>query len=222
MSSTMPTAAVPLPPAAENQAAVLIPVKDFSLAKGRLAGAISPAAREQLAREMATRLVRAQRNATVAICCDEPQVAEWATAIGAFTIWCPGTDLNGAVQQGFAEVARSGYTSVAVAHGDLPLATSLDVWMYWPGVTLIPDRHRTGSNVIVLPTSIDFTFSYGTNSLSRHVVEAVKHHQGLRIVHDANLSWDVDHPADLELPQAQFLNDIIATNTLDPETGRTS
>jgi 2-phospho-L-lactate guanylyltransferase len=191
----------------------LIPVKAFSLAKGRLAGAVSPAAREQLAKEMATRLVQAQHNAIVAICCDEPAVAEWATSVGACTIWCPGTDLNGAVQQGFSEAARSGYTSVAIAHGDLPLATSLHVWMHWPGVTLIPDRHRTGSNVIVLPTSIDFTFSYGTNSLARHISEAAHHGRGLRIVHDANLSWDVDHPADLELPQAQFLNDIIERAT---------
>jgi len=98
-----------------------------------------------------------QERLTVAICCDDEGVAHWATSVGAATIWCPGTDLNGAVQHGFNEARAAGYKAVAVAHSDLPLAASLDHLVGWAGVTIVPDRHRTGSNVLALPTSLDFT-----------------------------------------------------------------
>lgn len=189
--------------------AVLIPVKAFDDAKGRLQPALSEATRASLARRMATRLVEAQSETTVAISCDDPDVADWATALGASVVWCPGTGLNGAVQQGFAELCAAGYRSVAVAHSDLPFASSLHRLLGWSGVTLVPDRHRTGTNVIVLPTDIDFRFAYGVGSYPRHVTEAVRHRRGLRVVHDARLAWDVDHPADLETPEPTFLSALI-------------
>ncbi len=174
-----------------------------------MSDALDPKARERLAREMATHVVRAQLGITTAVCCDDPGVADWATSLGASIIWCPGTDLNGAVQQGVAELRAGGYLSVAIAHGDLPLATSLEPLLGWAGVTLVPDRHRSGSNVISFPTSIDFQFSYGTDSLQRHIAEAVRHRRGMRIVHDADLGWDVDHPADLTSSDSPILSTLL-------------
>jgi len=201
-----------LKPATGEGGAVLVPVKAFALAKGRLSDAIDQPGREQLARDMATHVVQAQRDLTVAICCDDDGVVEWARSVGASVIWCPGTDLNGAVQQGFDELRAAGYASVAVAHGDLPLASSLAPLLGWSGVTLVPDRHRSGSNVISVPTAINFHFSYGTGSLQRHVAEAVRHRCGLRIVHDAALGWDVDHPADLSAPESAILSNLLEGN----------
>ena len=77
---------------------LLMPVKAFALAKGRLSDALTSAERSQLAEKMATHLATSQIGLQVAICCDDEGVAEWATSVGAATIWCPGTDLNGAVQ----------------------------------------------------------------------------------------------------------------------------
>jgi len=177
---------------------VLIPVKAFHDAKGRLSDALPPEERAQLARAMATHIVQAQTELPVFIACDDDGVAEWAAEVGAEVIWCPGTDLNGAVQQGVEHLRSAGYARVAVAHSDLPFASSLASIAAWPGVTLVPDRHRTGSNVISIPTAVPFTFAYGEGSLARHLREAVRHRCGLRIVHDTNLGWDIDHPADLE------------------------
>lgn len=205
----MPSPATQLEPSSGNGRAVLIPVKAFEQAKGRLSEALDQPTRAKLAREMATHLVRVQHNLAVAICCDDPDVAEWATSVGASTIWCPGTGLNGAVQQGVRELRDAGYTSVAVAHSDLPLASSLDRLLGWSGVTLVPDRHRSGSNVIVVPTSIDFQFSYGPASFHRHVAEAVRHRRGIRIVHDVQLGWDVDHPDDLKIPEPSFVTELL-------------
>ncbi len=207
--SPMSTPATQLPPASPGDGAVLIPVKAFDQAKGRLSDTLDPATRSTLAQSMATRLVEMQEGVVVAVCCDDSGVASWAESVGASVIWCPGTGLNGAVQQGVDELRGAGYSSVAVAHSDLPLATNLDRLLHWSGVTLVPDRHRTGSNVIVVPTAIDFQFAYGVGSLHRHVVEAVRHRCGLRIVHDAQLGWDVDDPDDLDPPEPSLLTDIL-------------
>lgn len=193
----MSSRATQLAPPTAQGGATLIPVKAFALAKGRLSGALEQAERAALARDMATHVVEAQAGLTVAICCDDEGVAVWAESLGASVIWCPGTDLNGAVQQGTAALRDAGYTWAAIAHGDLPLARSLEPLMGWPGVTLVPDRHRTGSNVIVVPTALGFEFSYGEGSLRRHIVEAVRLGRGLRMIHDQDLGWDVDHPSDL-------------------------
>lgn len=205
----MSTPGIQLAPAAATTGVVLIPVKAFGLAKGRLSDALTEAERARLAQQMATHLVQAQENTIVAICCDDEGVSDWATSVGATTIWCPGTDLNGAVQHGLDQVRSAGYRSVAIAHSDLPLATSLHHLLDWAGVTIVPDRHRTGSNVMAIPASIDFRFSYGTNSFHRHVAEAVRHRKGLRIVHDPDLAWDVDSPDDLDMPQANRLTQLL-------------
>ena len=205
----MPPPVTRLPPSASTPGAVLIPVKAFEDAKGRLSDALTPGSRAQLAQSMATRLIGAQGDLTVAVCCDDEGVATWAESVGASVIWCPGTDLNGAVQQGFAALCEAGYASIAVAHSDLPLAASLAPLLGWHGVTVVPDRHRTGSNVLVVPAAIDYHFSYGAGSYQRHVAEAVRHRCGLRIVHDADLGWDVDNPDDLAPLESSTLSDLL-------------
>lgn len=197
-----------------HSGAVLIPVKAFDRAKVRLSSALESHDRALLARRMATRVVQAQQGTPVAICCDDAAVAEWAESVGATSIWCPGTGLNGAVQQGVAELRDRGFRAVAIAHSDLPLAVPLERLMGWPGITIVPDRHRSGTNVMALPTSTDFTFQYGIGSFHAHVREAVRRNCGLRIVHDTDLGWDVDRPDDLDLP-----DDLLAT-LLSTESAR--
>jgi 2-phospho-L-lactate guanylyltransferase len=113
-----------------------------------------------------------------------------------------------------------GVRDIAIAHGDLPLAHGVSRLLGWPGVTIVPDRHRTGTNVLVLPASIDFRFSYGVDSFQRHVTEAVRHRRGLRVVHDADLAWDIDDPSDLDLPEADLMATMLTADlTADLATG---
>src|SRR5690606_8669929 len=58
--------------------AVLLPVKAFHLAKVRLAPALGPAARVDLARSMATTVVHAAAPLAVHVVCDDDRVSEWA------------------------------------------------------------------------------------------------------------------------------------------------
>ena len=181
--------------------AVLVPVKAFAQAKIRLAPALDAAERWRLARTMAERVLAAAHPLPVAVVCDDPEVADWASQRGALVISEPGRGLNGAVEAGVDALARAGFDRVIVAHADLPLATELCWVSSWTGVTLVPDRHDDGTNVACVPTRSGFKFSYGPGSFGRHCIEAERVHLALRVVREPALGWDVDLPADLaDLP----------------------
>jgi 2-phospho-L-lactate guanylyltransferase len=185
-----------------TSASVVVPVKAFSAAKVRLAGALEPAERAALARRMAGVVVAAAAPLPVVVVCDDDEVREWAEGAGATVVWCPARGLNGAVADGVAALRASGVETAIVAHADLPLATRLDWVGHFPGVTLVPDRRRDGSNVVAVPAGAGFGFSYGAGSFARHRAEAARLGLAARIVHDPFLAWDVDLPADLAWPDA--------------------
>jgi 2-phospho-L-lactate/phosphoenolpyruvate guanylyltransferase len=202
MHPTTPAASAAGHPSWLGADAVLVPVKRFSEAKLRLAPALSPARRAELARTMAERVVASAGDLPVAVVCDDRDVAAWARAQGALVIWEPGRGLNGAVEEGVARLAAAGVQLVVVAAGDLPLASDLSwVTERWSpeglGVTIVPDRRADGTNVIAVPTHPTFGFSYGPGSYSRHLAEAERLGLPVRVVHDSPLAWDVDLPADL-------------------------
>jgi 2-phospho-L-lactate guanylyltransferase len=180
--------------------AVLVPVKAFRDAKGRLADALSPSERRELARSMAAAVVRAAHPLPVWVVCDDDDVAEWAAEVGAAVLWKPGRGLNGAVDEGVTDLAAAGVETVIVAHADLPHALSLAHLADRDGVTLVPDRHEDGTNVAVVPARSGFVFAYGPGSFQRHTAEADRLGLALHVVREARLAWDVDRPDDLLAP----------------------
>ncbi|MEO7428982.1 MAG: hypothetical protein ABIY48_06325, partial [Acidimicrobiales bacterium] len=127
-------------------------------------------------------------------------VRAWSERQGAEALWTPGLGLNGAVEAGVAHLARRGVDRVIVAHADLPLAVELAWLGTFDGVTLVPDRHRDGTNVACVPTGSGFQFAYGADSFASHRAEAGRLGVAARLVPDRRLGWDVDVPADLDLP----------------------
>ena len=184
----------------EGIVAVLVPVKAFRDAKGRLAEALTPAERAELSRTMAGAVVRAASPLPVWIVCDDDAVASWAAEVGASVLWKPGRGLNGAVNEGVTDLADLGVTTVIVAHADLPHAQALAHVADGPGITLVPDRHDDGTNVVSVPTGAGFQFAYGPASFARHVAEAGRIGLALRVERSQRLGWDVDLPSDLVTP----------------------
>lgn len=187
------------------QAAVVIPVKAFHAAKVRLADALSPEARAVLAREMATRVVRAAAPLPVLVVCDDEAVRSWAIEVGAEPHWTPGLGLIGAVEAGVDAAAAAGAMRVLVAHADLPLATGLSHVVGESGVVIVPDRWNDGTNVIAIPARSGFRFAYGPGSAERHQAEARRLGLPVQIIDDHVLGWDVDLPGDLLLPSGEDL-----------------
>jgi 2-phospho-L-lactate guanylyltransferase len=182
------------------RAAVLVPVKAFGVAKGRLAAILGPAERAELARRMADRVIAAAGPLPVHVVCDDDAVAAWAEGAGTQVLWRPGHGLNGAVADGVASLAKLGVAHVVVAHADLPLAHDLASLVVPDVITLVPDRRDDGTNVIALPSRVRFRFAYGPGSFHHHRAEAGRHGLGVRVWRDARLGLDVDLPDDLARP----------------------
>lgn len=178
---------------------MLVPVKAFADAKVRLAPALPPGERAELARAMAHQVLLAAGQLPRAVVCDDPEVAAWAREEGAEVVWAPELGLNGAVEAGVDHLRRAGTTQVIVAHGDLPLASDLTWVAGFAGVTLVPDRHRRGTNVACVPAGAGFSFHYGPGSLALHLAEARRLGLGVRIIEEPRLAWDVDVPDDLSV-----------------------
>jgi 2-phospho-L-lactate guanylyltransferase len=185
-------------------AAVVIPVKSFDLAKGRLAEALDPEERAELARSMAAGVVVAAAPLPTFVVCGSEPVAAWAAEVGADVIRFDRPGLNPAVAHAARVLAGRGFRRMIVAHGDLPLARTLAWVAEFDGVTIVPDRRGEGTNVMAVPLGVEFDFHYGVGSAGLHRAEAERRGLNHRTVPDDQLGWDVDTPddlADLRRPQ---------------------
>ncbi|MBA3604855.1 MAG: 2-phospho-L-lactate guanylyltransferase [Acidimicrobiia bacterium] len=181
-------------------AAVLIPVKRFTAAKRRLAALLDTDQRAELARWLADRVVAAAQPLPTFVACDDDDVAAWADGAGAEVLWSPGLGLNGAVDAGRATIGGKGFDHVVIAHSDVPLAHDLGAVADAGRVTLVPDRHRDGTNVMALPVGADVQSSFGGGSFRRHLDLAMTAGLPVQVVGDARLALDIDSPDDIAHP----------------------
>ncbi len=180
---------------------VVVPLRSFGGAKSRLGAVLDDAARTELVRAMAARVLDAAGDWPACVVTDDDTVAAWARGRDAGVIRS-GPGLDRAVGSAVTALVGVGVARVVVAHADLPRAASFDVFDR-DGVVVAPDRHRIGSNVVAVPTDAGFTFAYGPGSFGRHLAEARRLGLPLTIVDDPDLAWDVDEPTDLAgLPPA--------------------
>jgi 2-phospho-L-lactate/phosphoenolpyruvate guanylyltransferase len=179
--------------------AVLVPIKDFRQAKQRLAPVLSPDERIEVARRMATHVIRAAAPYDVFVVCDDHDVAALAKDLDAEVLWQPDLGLNGAISEGVRHIGRTA-ERVLIAHSDLPLARSFETVMETDGVAIVPDRHRRGTNVIAIPTGTPFSFHFGTGSYLAHQREALRLSLAVHRAFDERLGWDLDTPDDLAHP----------------------
>jgi 2-phospho-L-lactate guanylyltransferase len=183
---------------------VVVPVKAFGQAKARLAAALPPEGRAELARTMAEVVLDAAAPLGVVVACGDEDVAAWARGRGAAVAWAPGTDLNGALRAAVDRSRDAGIARVVIAHADLPFASGL-ARLADAGpdeVLAVADRHGRGTNVMSLPTDAGMELCFGPGSLAAH--RAAAQAAGLRFVEvdEPALAWDVDEPADLDPPAA--------------------
>ncbi len=189
--------------------AVVIPIKAFHQAKERLSDLLTPSERLVLAKMCAERVLRAVAGYKVFVVCDDEAVAQWATAHNAQIVWQTEAGLNNAVRAGVAAARVNKFELAMIVHSDLPLATSFsqlfsdcDLDSLKTSITLVPDRHEDGTNVMILPTTSDFEFAYGRNSFITHQHLAKKCNLALRIIYDQHLSVDIDTAEDLAVAQS--------------------
>jgi len=123
------------------------------MAKGRLADTLTAAERSALAQSCAEIVVKAALTLPTYVVCSDQSVAAWAMALGAHVVDCQTPGLDIAVATGRATAEAEGADHIIVAHADLPLAVSFNHIAREGKVSLVPDRHRDGTNVLSFPSS---------------------------------------------------------------------
>ena len=191
-----------------GETVVLVPVKSFDLAKGRLAEALDVSQRGSLARRLAGNVLRAAGPLPTFVVCDHADVASWAVGAGANVIWVNASGLNPSLTEALHRSAIDGFRRAIISHADLPLAEDL-TWLETDrrqrhaDIVIVPDRHGTGTNVMSLPIEQPqrFRLRYGPESCQAHRREAEQLGWTVSLVADEKLGWDLDTPEDLAVLQ---------------------
>jgi 2-phospho-L-lactate guanylyltransferase len=174
----------------------LVPLKNFADAKSRLREVLGVGDVEALTMRLARTVLAALEPLETVVVCDDDQVADFATECGVGVLRTPSRTLNGAVADAYHAMDR--YDQVIIVHGDLRSPEGLGHFQPGPGVTIVTDHRQRGTNVMALPTGLDFHFSYGANSAQLHQGEAERLGVVCTVTTDSPWRFDVDEPDDLE------------------------
>lgn len=155
----------------------LIPLKTPGLGKTRLSARLSGPDRKQLVETMLAGVLDALTASRyvdhIAIVGMNPQ---WCP-LGVKHIADPGYGLNAALTYGRQQLQTAGARELLVMHADLPLVESSEIDEFILSgrrqqIALASDHHGHGTNALYLRQPEHFTFSFGRQSLARHLAQA--------------------------------------------------
>lgn len=189
------------------KATAIVPVKRFGAAKQRLADVLEPGERARFAAAMVAEVVTAIASAEeverVLVISGEPAMAEVAAAAGAELV--PDHEDRGhseAALLGIDVALEAGADRVALLPGDCPLLDpgELDVALrsLTPGsVCVIPDRHGSGTNGLLMSPPDAIAPAFGPDSRERHVRSGTEAGWEVKVLEVPSLALDLDDGADL-------------------------
>lgn len=209
----------------------IIPVRGLERAKSRLGGPLDAEERVELVSRLLRRAVAAAVGSPLVagaiVVSSDPAALELARTSGAIPLADLDLGLNPALRLARDAALARGATAIVVLPGDLPwldretldavLGAAGDAWARDVGaagttvaarplVAIVPDRHGTGTNVLILapPDAIDFAF--GGSSHAEHAARA-----GVA----GAVYVELGGPLDVDLDTA---DDLVLVEGLAPET----
>jgi 2-phospho-L-lactate/phosphoenolpyruvate guanylyltransferase len=207
--------------------AAILPVKRFDRAKSRLGESVAEALRQRLARAMVSDVLQALAQSEAIertiVVTREPSLPETAREHGALVIADTAEDgQSAAVLLGIERAHADGFERVLCIPGDCPALdpAELDALLAAADarhgadadgrsgadghaesahaeVTIIPDRHGSGTNGLLLTPPRAIAPSFGADSRARHEALALAAGAHCHLAHPASLLLDVDTGADL-------------------------
>jgi len=187
---------------------ILIPVKDLTRAKQRLAPLMT--------QEERTRLAWAMLENTFAAAVGARNVDRVAVV----TIYAPAIELarnygmeliaeieqiseSASVDFGSKEAKKRGATAVLRLPIDLPLVTAGDIETILehdgegPSIVIVPSRDGTGTNAILRRPPDLFPSHFGPDSLTKHMAAAAAAKAACKVIELQRVAFDIDDPADM-------------------------
>lgn len=201
--------------------ALLLPVKDLSNAKQRLAGLLTPGERYSLAQAMLQDTFHAVRDVRLAEKIFVVTNYEPAARVARENGWeilreDHQTSESASVDWASRICADDGVTSLLRLPLDLPLLQSADVDSLLafappaPAVVIVPSRDDTGTNAILRTPPALFPSHFGEGSFAKHCDEAQRAGAAIIVRRNPRLEMDVDDEADL---RALLRHDLGGTET---------
>ena len=187
----------------------VVPIKTLGNAKQRLGDALERGSRRSLVQAMFSDVLGALRRTqsvdAIAVVTDDV-VAESLARGDGVAVLPDGVEAgqSQATEIGIAYASEHDFDRVLLVPGDTPLINPVEVEELLArcerenvGVGIVPDRHGTGTNALVITPPGSFAPSFGPDSLERHVASAREQGLSYSVENVPSLALDVDTPADL-------------------------
>ena len=185
----------------------ILPIKGFDHAKQRLSGLLGSGSRQALAQAMFLDVLASLRHVrgleAVAVVTGDARAQSAARAERVHLIHdAAQTGQSAAAMLGIRFALSAGYERVLLVPGDAPLLDPEEITTLLgsprgPGVTIVPDRHGTGTNGLLIAPPDALEPSFGPDSLARHVRLAEEAGLDAKVEPVPSLLHDVDTPDDL-------------------------
>jgi 2-phospho-L-lactate guanylyltransferase len=188
--------------------AAVLPVKSFAKAKQRLGDAIGDSDREDLAAAMVGDVLAALSAVAqlddVIVVTAEPVAADEAERAGAVVVHDPDEwGQSAAANRGIDAALQRDARRALLVPGDCPalepgeLARLLERDDRAPSVVIVPDRHGSGTNALLLAPPGAVEPSFGTGSFARHAARARAAGAAVKVCELPSLGLDIDTADDL-------------------------
>lgn len=192
----------------QEQTFAILPVKRFGSAKARLGDELSGGTRRALTEAMVTDVLMALRRTEavheVLLVTSEPAAEAIGRGYGANVLHDDVEDgQSAATLIGIAHALEAGATRVLLVPGDCPaldpaeLTALLDRPPLARSVTIVPDRHGTGTNALLLSPPDVMQPAFGPGSRERHEEAAAAAGIPCSVEDVPTLALDVDTADDL-------------------------
>jgi len=187
----------------------MVPLKSREHAKSRLAAVLSPEQRARLFFALAERVIQALHATrgidAVSVVTASAEIAAFARSQGATPIvQSADFGMSAAFDLAIDELQRAQPRRVLMLPGDLPWISSsaleavLDAAGSEPGMVVVPDRHRVGTNALLCNPPRALAPCFGDRSFERHLAAARAAGVTAQVLELEALALDLDHPADLD------------------------
>jgi 2-phospho-L-lactate guanylyltransferase len=195
----------------------ILPIKRFDEAKQRLEEGVRPLPRRALAEAMFADVLVALRRSggvdEILVVTADKGAQQMAGSHGAHVLDDDGGGHNPAASLGIDYALQHGFDTVVLVPGDCPALdpAELDALIAdgeanraddEPDAVIVPDRHGTGTNALLLTPPDAMTPAFGPGSRDRHVANAYAEGATPEVVEVPTLALDVDTPDDLAALEA--------------------
>jgi 2-phospho-L-lactate/phosphoenolpyruvate guanylyltransferase len=192
----------------------ILPIKTFDAAKQRLAEELDPSPRRALVEAMFSDVLVALRRAKLVdqmlVVSKDHGAQRIAGGYGAMVTDDEDDGHNGAATRGIARALELGMDRALLIPGDCPLLDPTEIddliarSVQSPSVLIVPDRHGTGTNALLLTPPDAMAPSFGAGSHDRHTRNAAAAGVTAETVTVPSLALDIDTPEDLAAVAAQL------------------